>query len=52
MIFLINPYITGTERYGRDIGNIGWHRKLLGIFYLAGNPGKRGESRPGHGGPG
>lgn len=32
MIFLINPYITSTERYGKDIGDIGGHQMPLGIY--------------------
>ncbi len=35
MIFLINPFITSAERYGKDIGDIGGHQMPLGIFYLA-----------------
>lgn len=34
-IFLINPYITSIERYGRDVGDIGGHQMPLGIYYLA-----------------
>ncbi len=35
MIFLVNPFITSAERYGRNIGDIGGHQMPLGIFYLA-----------------
>ncbi|MHB9023848.1 MAG: B12-binding domain-containing radical SAM protein [Armatimonadota bacterium] len=35
MIYLINPYITSAERYGKDIGDIGGHQLPLGIFSLA-----------------
>jgi len=35
MIFLINPFITSEERYGKDIGDIGGHQMPLGIYYLA-----------------
>jgi len=35
MILLINPYITSTERYGKNIGDIGGHQMPLGIYYLA-----------------
>ncbi|MFH1800170.1 MAG: radical SAM protein [Candidatus Omnitrophota bacterium] len=34
-IFLINPYITSAERYGKDIGDMGGHQMPLGIYYLA-----------------
>lgn len=35
MIYLINPFITSNERYGKDIGDIGGHQMPLGIYYLA-----------------
>ena len=35
MVYLINPFITSAERYGRDIGAIGGHQMPLGIYYLA-----------------
>lgn len=34
-ICLINPFITSTERYGKEIGDIGGHQMPLGIYYLA-----------------
>jgi len=34
-IFLINPYISSIERYGKDVGDIGGHQMPLGIYYLA-----------------
>lgn len=43
MIFLVNPYITSAERYGREIGDIGGHQMPLGIFYLAAILEKQGE---------
>nr|MBF0221821.1 cobalamin-dependent protein [Desulfobulbaceae bacterium] len=43
MIFLVNPYITSAERYGKDIGDIGGHQMPLGIFYLAAALEKAGE---------
>jgi len=35
MIYLINPFITSRERYGKNIGDIGGHQMPLGIYYLA-----------------
>ncbi|MBI5675810.1 MAG: radical SAM protein [Nitrospirae bacterium] len=35
MVYLINPFITSAERYGKDIGDIGGHQMPLGIYYLA-----------------
>lgn len=43
MIFLINPFITSAERYGREMGDIGGHQMPLGIFYLAAALEKEGE---------
>lgn len=43
MIYLINPYITSAERYGKDIGDIGGHQMPLGIYYLAAYLLKDGE---------
>ncbi len=43
MIYLINPYITSEERYGREIGDIGGHQMPLGIFYLAAALERQGE---------
>ena len=34
-IFLINPYISSIERYGKEVGDIGGHQMPLGIYYLA-----------------
>lgn len=30
-IALVNPFVTSRERYGKDIGDIGGYRMLLGI---------------------
>jgi radical SAM superfamily enzyme YgiQ (UPF0313 family) len=35
MVYLINPFITSVERYGKNIGDIGGHQMPLGIYYLA-----------------
>lgn len=35
MIYLIKPFITSAERYGKNIGDIGGHQMPLGIYYLA-----------------
>jgi len=35
MVYLINPYISSAERYGKEIGDIGGHQMPLGIYYLA-----------------
>lgn len=43
-IFLINPFITSAERYGREIGDIGGHQMPLGIYYLASYLLRDGES--------
>ena len=43
MVYLINPFITSAERYGRDIGDIGGHQMPLGIYYLAAYLLKNGE---------
>ena len=42
-IFLINPFITSIERYGRNVGEIGGHQMPLGIFYLAAYLQRHGE---------
>ncbi|MCP3873974.1 MAG: radical SAM protein [Desulfobacteraceae bacterium] len=44
MIYLINPFITSKERYGKDIGDIGGHQMPLGIYYLASFLQKKGHS--------
>lgn len=44
MIYLVNPYITSSERYGREIGDIGGHQMPLGIYYLAGYLLRNGEN--------
>lgn len=35
MVYLINPFISSSERYGKNIGDIGGHQMPLGIYYLA-----------------
>lgn len=42
-VFLINPFITSMERYGKDVGEIGGHQMPLGIYYLAAYLMRQGE---------